>query len=155
VQFGRERTLYQDPVYGIRELVDIGCQALSLAVNAPTTAVQVIDRLIDLLARIGGRPDPPGRYADDAGVVRLIVPEVAWEEVVVLAFAELRTFGAGSPQVTRRLAAAIDQIVAVVPDERKAPLYAQRTALVRAVKDRWSDEDQRSQAIQPDVLGLG
>jgi len=26
---------------------------------------------------------------------------------------------------------------------------------VRAVKDRWSDEDQRSQAIQPDVLGLG
>lgn len=75
VQFGRERTLHQDPAYGIRELVDIGCQALSPAVNAPTTAVQVIDRLTELLARIGARPERTGRYADSGGVVRVVVPE--------------------------------------------------------------------------------
>ena len=28
VDLGRERTLFQDPLYGIRQLVDIGTQAL-------------------------------------------------------------------------------------------------------------------------------
>jgi uncharacterized membrane protein len=37
--------MYQGPLYGIRQLVDVASQALSPAVNQPTTAVIVIDRL--------------------------------------------------------------------------------------------------------------
>ncbi len=66
VDLGRERTLFQDPLYGIRQLVDIGTQALSPAINAPTSAVQVLDRLSDLLPQIAERPirlacSPTGR----------------------------------------------------------------------------------------------
>jgi uncharacterized membrane protein len=73
---GRNRTLYQDPSYGLRQLVDIATQALSPAVNQPTTAVQVIDRLEDILRRICARPLLSGYYADAAGTVRFVEPEL-------------------------------------------------------------------------------
>jgi hypothetical protein len=60
VRLGRSRTMYQDPLFGIRKLVDVASQALSPAVNQPTTAVIVIDRLEELLLRIARRPQPTG-----------------------------------------------------------------------------------------------
>ena len=48
------RTMYQDPNYGVRQLVDIAIRALSPAINDPTTAVQALDRLHGVL-----RPSPP------------------------------------------------------------------------------------------------
>ena len=78
---GPERTLYQDPSYGLRELVDVGVQALSSAVNAPTTAVQVIDRLEDILRQIAVLPEPTGLVADDRGDVRLALRSSSWDEV--------------------------------------------------------------------------
>jgi uncharacterized membrane protein len=155
VQFGRERTLYQDPAYGIRELVDIGSQALSPAVNAPTTAVQVIDRLTDVLLRLGSVPDRAGAYTDADAVVRVLVPVASWDDIVALVYTELRTFGAGSPQVTRRLAASIRHLLEHLPAERGAALEEQLTLLASAVRDRWPDDAHRSYALQPDTLGLG
>src|SRR5215207_2816703 len=49
VVLGDERTLDNDPAFAIRVLVDIAIRALSPAVNDPTTAVQSIDRIEDLL----------------------------------------------------------------------------------------------------------
>jgi uncharacterized membrane protein len=55
----RERTFEQDPKYPIRLLVDIAIKAPSQAINDPTTAVQTIDQLEDLLRRLGApRPTP-------------------------------------------------------------------------------------------------
>jgi Predicted membrane protein (DUF2254) len=53
VRLKRERTFEQDPKYPIRLLVDIAIKALSPAINDPTTAVQTIDQLEDLLRRLG------------------------------------------------------------------------------------------------------
>ena len=64
VHLGRARTMYQDPFFGIRQLVDVASQALSPAVNQPTTAVIVIDRLEELLLRVGRRPHPTGMFTD-------------------------------------------------------------------------------------------
>jgi hypothetical protein len=52
---GRERTIEQDPAFALRILVDIAIRALSPAVNDPTTAVQVLDYIEDLLVVIGRR----------------------------------------------------------------------------------------------------
>lgn len=40
VAFETERTMEQDAAFGFRQLVDIALQALSPAVNAPTTAAR-------------------------------------------------------------------------------------------------------------------
>ncbi len=53
----------QDPKYAIRPLVDIAIRALSPAVNDPTTAVQAIDQIEDLLRR----PWPPAARRGPAG----------------------------------------------------------------------------------------
>jgi uncharacterized membrane protein len=155
VDLGRERTLFQDPLYGIRQLVDIGTQALSPAINAPTSAVQVLDRLSDLLPQIAERPDPTGLFADETGKVRLIVPVIGWSRIVELAFTEIRTFGAGSPQVTRRLLACFDRLLADLPSERHPPLERQRALLVAAVERLVPDVDEREDRLKADALGLG
>jgi Predicted membrane protein len=45
VRIGFERTVEQDAAFGIRQLVDVACKALSPAVNDPYTAVQAVDHL--------------------------------------------------------------------------------------------------------------
>ncbi len=55
VALGVERTIEQDPAFAVRIMVDIAIRALSPAVNDPTTAVQVLDHLEDLLRLC--RPD--------------------------------------------------------------------------------------------------
>jgi hypothetical protein len=59
----------------------------------PTTAVVVIDRLEELLLRIGRRPQPTGFFVDSGGVVRLINPEPTWAETVDLAFTDRSLWG--------------------------------------------------------------
>src|SRR6516162_999876 len=51
IHVGTSRTFEQDPKYAIRLLVDIAIRALSPAVNDPTTAVQALDQIEDLLRR--------------------------------------------------------------------------------------------------------
>src|SRR5205085_1697932 len=60
VDLTESRTMYQDIGFALRQLVDIAERALSPAINDPTTAVQALDRIADLVRRIAARPDPDG-----------------------------------------------------------------------------------------------
>jgi uncharacterized membrane protein len=53
IALGDERTIGQDPAFAIRIMVDIALMALSPAVNAPTTATQVLGHLGETLRTIG------------------------------------------------------------------------------------------------------
>jgi uncharacterized membrane protein len=107
IDLERERTFEQDPKYPIRLLVDIAIKALSPAVNDPTTAVQAMDQIEDLLRRLGRRDLDAGYARDADGVFRLIFPMPTWEDYLALAFDEIRQFGATSVQVMRRLRSAL------------------------------------------------
>ena len=96
VRLGRERTFEQDPKHPIRLLVDIAIKALSPAINDPTTAVQTIDQLEDLLRRLGAAELDAGYAADETGVLRLVFPTPTWEDYLTLAFDEIRQFGLSS-----------------------------------------------------------
>ena len=93
IDLGRARTLYQDPTFGLRQLVDVATQALSPAINQPTTAVLVIDRLHDLLLRIARLPTPTGLHVDATGTVRLVESTHSWDYLLHLAFVEVTTLG--------------------------------------------------------------
>jgi uncharacterized membrane protein len=60
---------------------------------------------------------------------RLIVPVTDWDAFVNLAFDEIRMAGAQSPQVTRRLTEALDDLETVAPPERLPALQRQRELL--------------------------
>ena len=53
IALGEERTFEQDPAFALRIMVDMANIALSPAVNDPTTAVQVLDHIGDVLGLIG------------------------------------------------------------------------------------------------------
>ena len=132
VQLGRDRTLFQDHPFGFRQLVDVAIQALSPALNQPTTAVQVLDRLEDLLLRAAARPEPTGLWLDDAGTVRLVERPVCWAELFELAVEEIVVYGSDSPQVVRRLLAMLDRLEAQIPGELASPVQRRRRELVAA-----------------------
>jgi uncharacterized membrane protein len=154
VHLGRSRTMYQDPLFGIRQLVDVASQALSPAVNQPTTAVIVIDRLEELLLRIARRPQPTGFFVDTDGVVRLMNPEPTWAETVDLAFTEIAIYGASSPAVIRRLAAAYDQLQRSVPVDLRADV-ARHSALLEPLATGAIQPDHPMATPRPDPRGLG
>jgi uncharacterized membrane protein len=147
------RTIYQDPAFGVRQLVDIAIRALSPAINDPTTAVQALDRLHGLLRAVATRPDPSGCYLDAQGVVRLLVPVPGWDRLVDLAFTEIALYGSGAPQITRKLTAIFDDLAAVVAPARAGAIEEQRAWLRAEVARR--DLLPVDRVLQPDPLGLG
>ncbi len=154
VHLGRSRTMYQDPLFGIRQLVDVASQALSPAVNQPTTAVIVIDRLEELLLRIGRRPQPTGFFVDADNVVRLMHAEPTWTGVVDLAFTEIAIYGAAAPAVTRRLAAAYERLRQSVPVDRRVDID-RHVALLSLLAGAAILPDHPMSTPRPDPKGLG
>lgn len=156
VELGLERTLDQDMAYGVRLLVDIAERSLSDGPFLdPTTAVQAIDRLHDCLRQLAPRHFPDGRHRDNAGTVRFTLPSMSWEDYVRLAFDEIRMAGAGSPQVARRLRAALLDLKTVAPLERQSVLQDQLDLLASGSRDGVSEDRDQERALQPDSMGLG
>jgi uncharacterized membrane protein len=155
VRVGQLRTMEQDPAYGIRLLVDIALRALSPAINDPTSAVQALDQLDDVLQRLTRRSLGHGRLLDDAGRVLVRFPAPRWDAFVALAFDEIIVYGAGSIQVTRRLRALLDDLVSSAPPARRAPVSARIATLQRAVRSAQPDETLAAEAMEPDHQGIG
>jgi uncharacterized membrane protein len=128
-----ERAFLQDPAFGFRQLVDVAIRALSPAVNDPTTAVQAIDRISDLLSITGTRPDPTGLRMDSNGTVRVKRKLRSFDGLLVLALTEIIRYGAAAPQVVRRLLGMLDELEATLPTERHAAVARHRTLLDAAV----------------------
>ncbi|MFF9102275.1 DUF2254 domain-containing protein [Streptomyces rubrogriseus] len=152
---GVERTFHQDLSFGLRQLSDIGLRALSPAVNDPTTAVQALDRVVQILATLSRRPLDAALHRDRRGALRLVQPVPGWAELVDLGFAEVRACATGSPQVTRRLMAGLDDLLLLVPSERRAPLLRHRELLRQAVERTAPTAAERAFALRPDRQGIG
>ena len=149
------RSLYQDPTFGVRQLVDVATQALSPAINQMTTAVNVIDRLQDLMLRIGRRPVPSGMFTDARGEVRLVEPTTSSAYILELAFrgdqpvwcqllARHPTAGGGVRRPRRR------------GHRRLARAHRPAAELLdRLVRTHATDPWDLEMARHPDRLGLG
>jgi uncharacterized membrane protein len=155
VVLGVERTFDQDPKYALRMLVDIAIRALSPAINDPTTAVQALDQIGDLLLRLGRCQLEVGAVQDARGKLRVIVPFPTWDDLLRLAFGEIAVYGATSVQVMRRMLALIADLDAAVPSERRSALGEWHAHLRRSVTANFPDAEYRSAALSEDRQGLG
>jgi len=155
VRLGAERTFEQDPKYAIRILVDIAVKALSPAINDPTTAVQALDQVEDLLLRLGRVNLSAGRVRDGRGSLRLVFPVPTWEDFLVLAFDEIRYCGANSIQVMRRLRALLQDLKEHVPPERRLALQRYLERVDNGIRRTFEDLDDRKDALEEDRQGLG
>jgi uncharacterized membrane protein len=151
-----EPTLDEDVSYGMRLLVDIAQRSLADSpLQDPTTAVQAIDRLYDILRQLVLRPFPDGRHRDEEGTVRLVVRTMTWEAYVHLACDEIRLAGAGSPQITRRLRAALVDLRRIAPADRAAALDEQLELLTATAAGAFEHPRDVRLALDGDREGIG
>ncbi len=155
IALGSERTMEQDPAFAFRIIVDIALKALSPAINDPTTAVLAIDQIHHLLRKVGLRQLDSGVMRDRAGRVRLVHRTPDWEDFVELAITEIRQYGADSVQVSRRLLAMLENLLASLPPTRTGPLRTELTLLQESVALHFRSAEDRARASQPDSQGVG
>lgn len=155
INLATSRTYEQDPKYAIRLLVDIAIRALSPAVNDPTTAVQALDQIEDLLRRLGRREFDVGQVADARGIPRLTFPVPTWQDYLSVSFDEIRLYGATSVQVVRRLRSVLVGLAEAVNAERRDAVL-QYIEHLNLVIDRTDfDAQDKASALEEDRQGLG
>lgn len=133
---GPHRTLVQDPVFAIDQLVEIAIRALSAAVNDTFTALTCIDWLSAGLGRVSGRVFDEGVYRDSSGRVRLIESDPSYARMVNRSFDKIRQAAQAMPAVLIRL---IDSLGSITLDttspEQRAVLRRQADMVLRVAEE--------------------
>lgn len=126
----RERTMYQDLPFGIRQPVDIAVKALPPSINDPTTAEHALSSIGDTVVEIVTRSFPP----------RLRVLDREGRDPVHVTLRVLKVIGAaGSHAAGKRVAAyhrQIDDIAWFVDEGQFAP--HDRAALLDCIRSTHS-----------------
>ena len=156
IALGDERTYEQDPAFAIRILVDIANRALSAAVNDPTTAVQVLDHLEDVLGLIGKTDlEERAKPASADTPAAVVMATTRWEDFVTLGLTEIREYGATSVQIVRRLRALLEELLETVRPEHRAALEEELRRLDATVAGAWRDSVDLDRASEADRQGIG
>ena len=96
-----------------------------------------------------------GTALDADGRVRLVIRTRGWAEYLEVGMTEIRQYGAGSPQVCRRMRALLEDLRAGVLPARRAAVQEQLDALDRVTDAAFADPFQRALARMSDQQGLG
>ena len=156
IALGDERTIQQDPAFAIRIMVDIALMALSPAVNAPTTATQVLGHLGETLRTIGatdlrcraGSTHPGDRPA-------VVIRVHTWEDYLALGVTEIRQYGASGIQVMRALHAMLEELRDNVRPEHRTAVGKELTRLDSTLAGHWGNTVDIDHAMVADGQGIG
>jgi uncharacterized membrane protein len=131
VRIGFERTLEHDAAFGIRQLVDIACKALSPAVNDPYTAVQAIDHLAVIFCALAQRP-LGNLVLRDSTTVAVIVPGRRFPDYLATMCGLIRRYGAREPTIAHALLRLLGSCAAVAGNdpERGAAIEEQARIVI-------------------------
>jgi uncharacterized membrane protein len=133
VRIGFERTLEQDVGFGIRQLVDVACKALSPAVNDPYTAIQSIDHLTVIFTDMAQRRLGDTIARDSSGRGTVIVPGRTFEELLSITCGLIRRYGEREPTVLLALLRLLDTCTGVLDDKTpRLTAIADEVALILA-----------------------
>jgi uncharacterized membrane protein len=122
------RSYDQDINFGIRQLVDIGIKAISPAVNDPTTCVNCIDYLGDIVRQLADR-EFPSVAASKMTSAEIHVNEFDFDELLDFSFGQIYQWGQNDPIIVKRLINTISNIIPVVEN----PLHL--AILIKEVED--------------------
>ncbi|OBG35980.1 DUF2254 domain-containing protein [Mycobacterium sp. E3198] len=121
VHTGNERTPVQDVGYGLRQLTDVAVKALSPGVNDPTTAVHALGYSSALLCcLVQRRLSYKTLRCGDA--TRVVVRLPSFAELLDMAVAQPRRYGADDPTVLARLLTLLREVAwqTTQPEHRSA-----------------------------------
>ena len=156
IVLGDERTIEQDPAFAIRIMVDIADKALSPAINDPTTAVQALDHLSDVLRLIGTADLARSRWHPGSAVrAGLVIPARGWEDYLTLGVTEIREYGSTSIQVMRRMRAMLEELRDDVRAEHRPAVEEELARLHTTVARTFAGSVDLDRANTADPQGIG
>ena len=91
--------MQQDISFGLRQMADVGLRALSPGINDPTTAQDSIFHSAAVLAELLRRDPPPRELEGDGNRRVVLLEQPNGDDLVRLAFGELRRAAASQPAV--------------------------------------------------------
>lgn len=137
IRVGFERTLEQDAAFGIRQLVDVACKALSPAVNDPYTAVQAVDHLSVIFCALAVRALGDDIAYDAQGHPAVIVPGRRFGDYLSTMCGLIRRYGAREPALALALLRLLDDCASLVPsDQARLSAISEQAALIIADAER-------------------
>jgi uncharacterized membrane protein len=151
---GLERTPLQDLKHGIIELMDIAVKGLSPSINDPTTAVNAIQRISEVLLAFAQRVRGDSVTKDEDGNIRVIVRRARLDDVVALAFNQIRHYGAANPTVMIALIDSLAMLMALAPEIAR-PAFADQLQRVIATAESSIDDAGDRERLRNAANALG
>ncbi|MEX2598513.1 MAG: DUF2254 domain-containing protein [Dehalococcoidia bacterium] len=116
---GANRTMVQDPLFGLQQMTDIAVKALSPGINDPSTAAQAMDNLATVLAVLATRQFPnPLRRGGNEVTYLFSVP--TFGDYVDSGLKDIHHFGRNNPSTLSYLLRTLDRIAEQVPSAARA-----------------------------------
>jgi uncharacterized membrane protein len=125
LMLGMERTPHQDLKLGVIELMDIAVKAMSPSVNDPTTALNSIDRLGEILLELAWRRRGDLVDLSDNGRPLLITRRPELEATLGVAFDQVRHYAGDNPTVAIALTRLLGRLAATAPESARAAFVEQ------------------------------
>lgn len=127
----RDRTITQDMLFGIRQLVDIGLKALSPGINDVTTAEYALYHLGDAIGRLAERAFPSNVRTTDNGQTQFLFNRPTWNDIVDSAFSQLRRAAAEDVHATQTLLQVLHDLALRLAPGSRTQAIQQQVAEVR------------------------
>jgi uncharacterized membrane protein len=129
----RQRTLHQDAGFGIRQIVDVALKALSPGINDTTTAINCIDFLGAILARLVQRrvEMPVGEHG---GLFISCGPD--FDNLLGEAFCQIRENAAGNTAVLVRMLHSLEAVARHATDSSRLSALQQQVRLIVETAER-------------------
>lgn len=131
ISIGASRTLQQDETFGVRQLADVALKAMSPGINDPTTAQDALFHMGSILSGLLQLDEVPDAQRDDRGRTLVLSQRTTPEDMVAVAFDEIRLVSADQPTVLIYLL----EVIRVV----KETLHTEKRAKAVAALDRQAD----------------
>ena len=127
----RDRTITQDLLFGIRQLVDIGLKALSPGINDVTTAEYAFYHLGDAIGRLAERAFPSNVRTTDNGQTQFLFNRPTWDKIVDSAFSQLRRAADDDVHATHTFLQVLHDLALRLAPGSRAQAIQQQVAEIR------------------------
>lgn len=145
-----QRSVKQDPLFAVRQLVDIALRALSPGINDPTTAEYCLFYLGDALCRLADRefPKKARTFEDNPTIFVFNAPD--WSHFIDSGFSQIRRVSADDVHVTGLLIQTLHKIAECLPpgNRSQAVLYQLSEIRKSTEQQSFSDNDKKTLITQ-------
>lgn len=127
---GKQRTIIQDVEFAMLQIVEVAVRALSPSLNDPYTAINCIDQLSSALCHLAVRQFPSRYRYDEHNRLRVVASPVTFDQLVDVAFDQIRMNGGSFVMVLHKILVALDAIATRVQSPEELDTLRRQALLV-------------------------